>query len=763
MLCWFRTGCSDRALSSLFHTCAGTRFFLIAEIDKLLKKVQEGVEIFDTVYDKMQASTNQAQKEKLELELKSQIKKLQRLRDQIKTWVSSGDIKDKTALLEHRKIIETQMEKFKACEKEMKTKAFSKDGLIAALKLDPKEKEKAETSAWLTTQVDELSRQIEQSEAEVESLQAGVSKKRGKGGNQASRLEELANLNERRKWHIGRLEIVLRLLENNSLEAEKVTDLKEHISYFVESNTDEDFEEDDTIYDELDLDEQDAAFGRVAMDDDNESEPETDADSKPAPARSPVKESRKAKSEDQKSEVHSSPVLRKSVPARIPPPILPPAPNFAAQPMSQALKAGLPQSGAPGTAGAKPALPPIRYSAVAANSTTSATTATTNGTSNGHTSTNGTSSTATVTATTSASGSTPAISSAAASSTAASTLPSNSSPAPDPSVPTPALSSSASVAAQDTAASEISIVSQTPASGLPTSESATSTAQQQAPSVTAATTTVPSAPQPPQSVPTQTPALLQQTQFPPQSQQSQPPQLLQSFQQNSNGSSPMPNPQQQSQAMQGLQQSMPLAAFPPGMLPPQQGQGMLQQGQQMQQIPSARAAGLPSSLADLVASFESAKKKGTTFPTPSTRMSNPQSMHKVLEAGFASLPQPRDTEKPKHYISKNPYATPAYYPQQPLESLDNPALYGRMDPETLFFIFYYHAGTYKQYLAARELKRQSWRFHTKYLTWFQRHSEPQAITDEYEQGVYVYFDWEGSWCQRKKSDFRFEYRYLSDD
>ena len=36
-------------------------------------------------------------------------------------------------------------------------------------------------------------------------------------------------------------------------------------------------------------------------------------------------------------------------------------------------------------------------------------------------------------------------------------------------------------------------------------------------------------------------------------------------------------------------------------------------------------------------------------------------------------------------------------------------------------------------------------------------------TDEYEQGVYVYFDWEGSWCQRKKSDFRFEYRYLSED
>lgn len=55
----------------------------------------------------MQASTNMTQKEKLETDLKTQIKKLQRLRDQIKTWVASNDIKDKTALLENRRLIET--------------------------------------------------------------------------------------------------------------------------------------------------------------------------------------------------------------------------------------------------------------------------------------------------------------------------------------------------------------------------------------------------------------------------------------------------------------------------------------------------------------------------------------------------------------------------------------------------------------------------------------------------------------------------------
>lgn len=59
------------------------------------------------IFDKIQTSTNQTQKEKLEVDLKSQIKKLQRLRDQIKTWMQSNDIKDKQSLMDNRKLIET--------------------------------------------------------------------------------------------------------------------------------------------------------------------------------------------------------------------------------------------------------------------------------------------------------------------------------------------------------------------------------------------------------------------------------------------------------------------------------------------------------------------------------------------------------------------------------------------------------------------------------------------------------------------------------
>lgn len=43
-----------------------------------------------------------------------------------------------------------QMERFKVVERETKTKAYSKDGLGAAAKLDPQTKEKAETTQWLS-------------------------------------------------------------------------------------------------------------------------------------------------------------------------------------------------------------------------------------------------------------------------------------------------------------------------------------------------------------------------------------------------------------------------------------------------------------------------------------------------------------------------------------------------------------------------------------------------------------------------------------
>jgi CCR4-NOT transcription complex subunit 3 len=53
------------------------------------------------------SATSSNQKEKYEADLKKEIKKLQRSRDQIKAWIASNEIKQKNPLLEARKQIES--------------------------------------------------------------------------------------------------------------------------------------------------------------------------------------------------------------------------------------------------------------------------------------------------------------------------------------------------------------------------------------------------------------------------------------------------------------------------------------------------------------------------------------------------------------------------------------------------------------------------------------------------------------------------------
>nr|CAD7588861.1 unnamed protein product [Timema genevievae] len=138
-----------------------------------------------------------------------------------------------------------------------------------------------------------------------------------------------------------------------------------------------------------------------------------------------------------------------------------------------------------------------------------------------------------------------------------------------------------------------------------------------------------------------------------------------------------------------------------------------------------------------------------------------QHQFQMMESAFFHMPHPSDSERLRPYLPRNPCPTPHYYHQVPLPHSDTVEFFQRLSTETLFFIFYYMEGTKAQYLAAKALKKQSWRFHTKYMMWFQRHEEPKVINEEYEQGTYIYFDYE-KWGQRKKEGFTFEYKYLED-
>ncbi|KAJ5357311.1 hypothetical protein N7541_004469 [Penicillium brevicompactum] len=555
------------------------------EIDKTFKKVAEGIQTFEGIYEKIRQATNPTQRDKLEDHLKREIKKLQRFRDQIKSWAAGNEVKDKAPLIEQRKAIEVCMEQFKAVEKEMKTKAYSKEGLSAASRLDPKEKERVECSEFLSNMVDELQLKIEALEAEEETLHAQL-KKGKKDTKKADRMADISHVTERHKWHVNKLEFLNRSLQNGNLDVGAVQDLKESIKYYVEEGGSLDYSgEDETLYDDLNIGEEiEAQFGMGGEGDrvssqDAQSVPDEEPESKPKPkpeATAPRRPSTQMKS--------PLPVLA----------TLHPAASSSATP-------GMKPAPLPTRPLARPSsTPPLRLPQLQVIKVGWAF-----------------------------------------------------SPLPPP----PGLSPALSVA-------------------MPVSKSSTAS-----PIV---------APAQPISKPIISPAAAAVSED------------------------------------LGTNGEKSVYHLPPG-------------------------------LQDLLQSFEVTKTRASANPSPSTQ--------RLLATSLTTCPEPGDAEKPRHYKPQNPYSTPLYYPQEPLSIFDDPRLYdtGRIDTDTLFYLFYYRQGSYQQYLAAKALRNQSWRFHKQYQTWFQRHEEPKNITEEFEQGTYRFFDYESTWMNRRKADFKFVYKYLEDE
>eukprot|EP00002_Diphylleia_rotans_P026600 TRINITY_DN5310_c0_g1_i1.p1 TRINITY_DN5310_c0_g1~~TRINITY_DN5310_c0_g1_i1.p1 ORF type:complete len:271 (+),score=59.52 TRINITY_DN5310_c0_g1_i1:137-949(+) len=225
---------------------------LQSEVDRTLKKIQEGLEIFEEISDKAQSATSSNQKEKYETDLKKEIKKLQRLRDQIKTWLASSEIKDKNPLTEARRAIESKMEMFKVFEREAKTKAYSKEGLQQAAKEDPSEVAKRETRNWVSNCLEKLDTQINMMETEMETVQ--TKKKGKKGSSEDSKFAQLDAKVQRHKSHVRYLEKALRLMENDYISSEQINELRENVEYYTDNNQEPDFVEDEDIYEALGLD-----------------------------------------------------------------------------------------------------------------------------------------------------------------------------------------------------------------------------------------------------------------------------------------------------------------------------------------------------------------------------------------------------------------------------------------------------------------------------------------------------------------------------
>ncbi len=524
------------------------------------------------------------------------------------------------------------MEIFKAVEKEMKTKAFSKEGLSQNTKLDPKEKEREELCDFLSDQLEEINRILtEELEPEAGTLQSALKKKQ-KDNSKADRLAEIESVTETYKWHESRLQLLLRSLQNANVDNDVVNAIKSEIEEVVREGREPDFDAEayEGIYDDCNLDSEEAQFG---LNNEMDHMSSQDAQSIQEDNEPDLNTLKKTKSEHIPARRPST-QLKSPLPALAtlntmpPPPSIPkdntmkpaPLPN---RPPGETLKyasaaaaaAAMDKSGV----GIAPLPPPVGTSPAA-----------------------------------------------------------TSHPLPAP-VKTSATASPASVPAQP---AEKATSPAPAAASLDGSASQEQSSHSKSP--TLSSTSAPAASMP-SSIPP-TPAM------------------------------------EKSEAVQE-----PVIADE---LPTTNGDAHEDTVESIYH--------LPPGLQDLLDSFETTKSRAAQPPSQLARL---------LQASQETCPEPSDSDRPQHYRPTLKYNTPAHYPQDVLPIFDDPALYDnqRLETDTLFYIFYYRQNTYQQWLAARALKNQSWRFHKQYQTWFQRHEEPKQITEEYEQGTYRFFDYESTW------------------
>ena len=147
-------------------------------------------------------------------------------------------------------LLSQKMEKFKIVERETKTKAYSKEGLTSGQKLDPAERERADISQWLNQCIETLNIQMDQFEAEIENL-SNTKKKKGRN-DQAEQIDDLNSLLEKHRDHVQKLETLLRMLDNNTVEINQIKDIKDDLDYYIENCQDPEFIENEEIYEDID-------------------------------------------------------------------------------------------------------------------------------------------------------------------------------------------------------------------------------------------------------------------------------------------------------------------------------------------------------------------------------------------------------------------------------------------------------------------------------------------------------------------------------
>merc|ERR1712032_1518011 len=103
--------------------------------------------------------------------------------------------------------------------------AFSTCALAREDEVDLDVAEKLKYQDWLTQTIQALNDQLDQFEADIEVL----NNKKSLAVEDKSRLTQLKLLQERHRWHIKKLELILRAVDNDALDLSELAVIHESI------------------------------------------------------------------------------------------------------------------------------------------------------------------------------------------------------------------------------------------------------------------------------------------------------------------------------------------------------------------------------------------------------------------------------------------------------------------------------------------------------------------------------------------------------
>jgi CCR4-NOT transcription complex subunit 3 len=668
---------------------------LQAEIDRVLKKVAEGVEEFEGIRDKVYDANNH-QRDKHELELKKSIKRLQRMRDQIKGWISGNDIKDKRVLVDTRKLIETKMERYRTAERDSKNRTFHPSN-------NKDDEETTEAKKWLSAAREQLEEQKVKMESEIESLN-------DEGSQEV--MERIITLDcavERHDFHLTALDRIRVLLENEELKPEQVMAIGEAVDDYVQNNEEIDFYEDDEVYNELGIINEDTGelkeYHAVALSSAPTTASVADSPPKVRKKKGGAGKGGKSSKTAEAADLTLAPSPKISNNASL---------NAAAKAAAEAAEAA---KAAKTTASPVSALPPARKSSSSAPPKPSSSASSSHVSGGSVTKQRGSPATAGLT--------TAAVAAAgqkrsaqqqqqqAAKGRAASKGPTQAQVAAE------AQRRKQEEARQAQAKARALVHTQ--------QQQAKALAQQQAKALA-------------QQKAAQQKAAQQAQQANAQAQQQANAQVQQQKRGAQRGASNSAAAAATAAASSNASNAANAAAAKKGVTATaasqiSSGSGAVSSTPTLSPLESSTIGG--TALSQLFPQRSSSAPSAQPTAVLTTEEKHYRKLSLLGSMDF--MPTTADSERPREYAPSQPCSTPAHFPQTPLANFEDSSMFAKLDNDTLFFIFYYQQGTYQQYLAAKELKLGSWRYHKKYLTWFQRHEPPKEITNEYEQGTYGRF------------------------